>query len=108
MRILGYFCPTDLKQEKMTIERTADAIIVKLPTNIKIEELQRFLNYLRYKEITAKSEATPADADELAKVANKSWWEAIENHKDKIMARVLSIFEWWCHSERSEESGKTT
>lgn len=51
----------------MTIERTADAIIVKLPTNINIEEIQRFLNYLRYKEIVAKSKATQEDVDELAR-----------------------------------------
>jgi hypothetical protein len=35
----------------MTIEHTADAIFIKLPTNINIEEVERFLNYLRYKEI---------------------------------------------------------
>lgn len=75
MRILRYFCPTTKSKVKMTIERTADAIIIKLPTNTNIEEVQRFLNYLRFKEITARSKATQADADELAKSANKSWWE---------------------------------
>lgn len=59
----------------MTIERTADAIIVKLPTNIDIEAIQRFLNYLRYKEIVANSKATQDDVDELARAVNKSWWE---------------------------------
>jgi len=59
----------------MTIERTADAIIVKLPTNINIEEIQRFLNYLRYKEIVARSKATQEDVDKLAREVNKSWWE---------------------------------
>ena len=59
----------------MTIERTADAIIVKLPTNIDIEEIQRFLNYLRYKEVVSKSKATQEDVDELAREVNKSWWE---------------------------------
>ena len=59
----------------MTIERTADAIIIKLPTNINIEEIQRFLNYLRYKEIVAKSKATQEDIDKLAREVNKSWWE---------------------------------
>lgn len=59
----------------MTIERTADGIILKLPSNINIEELQRFLDYLRYKEIIAKSKATQDDIDELAKAVNKSWWE---------------------------------
>jgi uncharacterized protein YdbL (DUF1318 family) len=59
----------------MTIERTADGIIVKLPTNTNIEEIQRFLNYLRYKEIVAKSKATQEDVDKLARAVNKSWWE---------------------------------
>jgi hypothetical protein len=59
----------------MTIERTADGIIVKLPTNTNIEEIQRILNYLRYKEIVAKSKATQEDIDNLAREVNKSWWE---------------------------------
>jgi hypothetical protein len=59
----------------MTIERTTDGIIVKLPTNTNIEEIQRFLNYLRYKEIVAKSKATQEDVDELARAVNKRWWE---------------------------------
>ena len=63
----------------MTVERTADAIIVKLPINVDVEGIQRFLNYLRFKEITAKSKATQADADELAKSVNKSWWEKNKN-----------------------------
>jgi hypothetical protein len=59
----------------MTIERTAEAIIVKLPTNINIEEIQRFLNYLRYKKVVAKSKATQDDIDKLAREVNKRWWE---------------------------------
>jgi hypothetical protein len=59
----------------MTIERTADAIILKLPPNINIEEIQLFLNYLRFKEIVAKSKATQEDVDQLAREVNKSWWE---------------------------------
>jgi hypothetical protein len=33
------------------------------------------LNYLRYKEIVAKSKATQEDVDELARAVNKRWWE---------------------------------
>ena len=58
----------------MTIERTDDAIIVTLAIDTNIDEIQRFLNYLRFKELTAQSQATQADADELAKSVNKSWW----------------------------------
>jgi hypothetical protein len=61
----------------MTIEQTADTIIVRLPmsVNINIEEIQRFLNYLRYKELVAQSRATQEDVDKLAKEVNKAWWE---------------------------------
>ena len=50
----------------MTIERTSDAIILRLPIDVNIDEIQRFLNYLRYKELTSKSKASQNDADELA------------------------------------------
>ena len=66
----------------MIIERTADAIIVRLPTNINIEEIQRFLNYLRYKEIVAKSKATQEDVDQLAHEVNKNWWK---NNKHRFL-----------------------
>ncbi len=66
----------------MTIERTADEIIVRLPSSMDIEEILQFLNYLRYKEITQKSQATQEDADRLSKAANKSWWE---KNKDKYL-----------------------
>jgi hypothetical protein len=59
----------------MTIERTSDAIILRLPIDIDIDEIQRFLNYLRYKELTAKSKASQNDADALALEVNKNWWE---------------------------------
>jgi hypothetical protein len=58
----------------MTIERTANEIIVRIPNNIQIEEIQRFLNYLRFKEIIAESKATQSEIDELASTINKSWW----------------------------------
>ena len=59
----------------MRVERTSEEIIIKLPLSINIEEIQRFLDYLRYKELTTKSIATQEDADELAKSVNKDWWQ---------------------------------
>ncbi len=61
----------------MSIEQTTDAIVVRLPLNVKldIEEVQRFLNYLRYKELVSKSKATQDQIDELAKSVNAGWWE---------------------------------
>jgi len=51
----------------MVIERTKDEVIIRLPAYVDTEGLQRLINLLYYKEATAKSEATQADVDELAK-----------------------------------------
>ena len=58
----------------MVIERTKDEVIIRLPAYVDTEGLQRLVNFLSYKEATAKSEATQADVDELAKEVKKGWW----------------------------------
>jgi hypothetical protein len=63
----------------MTIERTEDAILVKLPLDTDEKDLKRFLNYFRYRELTKNSKATQGDADELAKLVNKSMTEKFLN-----------------------------
>ncbi|GAC1303232.1 MAG: hypothetical protein NVSMB24_08940 [Mucilaginibacter sp.] len=57
----------------MVIERTKDEVIIRLPANVNTEGLQRFINLLAYKEATANSKATQADADKLAKEVKKGW-----------------------------------
>ena len=60
----------------MTIERTDDEIIIRLPADTDPEALQRLLDYLVYREATAKSAATQAAVDELAREVNREWWTA--------------------------------
>ena len=60
----------------MVVERTETEVIIRLPASVGTEELQEFLNYLRYKELTANSAATPAEADALAREAKHGWWAA--------------------------------
>jgi hypothetical protein len=55
----------------MTIERTKDEVIIRLPAYVDTEGLQRLINLLYYKEATAKSQATQADVDELVKAVKK-------------------------------------
>ncbi|RYE18803.1 MAG: hypothetical protein EOP42_30135 [Sphingobacteriaceae bacterium] len=59
----------------MIIERTSDEVIIRLPSYIDTEELQRLVDYLTYKEATAKSEATQTDVDSLAKEVKQGWWK---------------------------------
>jgi len=59
----------------MLIERTDKEVIIRLPSYVDTTGLQRLVDYLSYKEATARSEATQAEIDELAKEVKKGWWD---------------------------------
>lgn len=56
----------------MILERTDKEILIRLPSNVDLSELQSMLDYLRYKELTANSKGKQADADKLAEKVNQS------------------------------------
>ena len=59
----------------MLIERTNNEVIIRLPSYVDTEGLQRLIDYLSYKELLSKSKATQADVDKLAKEVKKGWWK---------------------------------
>jgi len=65
----------------MIIERNNKEVIIRLPASINTDDLQDFIDYTRYKELTSKSKATQKDADDLADKINKDWWT--ENRYEK-------------------------
>ena len=58
----------------MQIERTKKEVIIRLPATVDTEDLQYFLNYARYKELTSKFSVSQSQVDQLADQINKSWW----------------------------------
>lgn len=62
----------------MILERTQDEIVVRLPANVDLTELQNMLDFLRYKELTAQSKANQTDVDEFAASVNKSIWNNVK------------------------------
>jgi hypothetical protein len=58
----------------MLIERTKNEVIIRLPAYVNTEGLQRFIDFLCYKEATAKSQATQEEVDKLAKEVKKDFW----------------------------------
>jgi hypothetical protein len=62
----------------MILERTKSEILVRLPAYVDLTELQNMLDYLQYKELTAKSTAKQSDIDELSKEVNKSIWTKVK------------------------------
>lgn len=58
----------------MLIERTNSEVIIRLPSSVDTEGLQRIVDYLVYKEATSKSKAKQSDVDKLAKDVKNGWW----------------------------------
>ena len=63
----------------MLIERTSSEVIIRLPSYVDTEGLQRLVDYLSYKEATSKSKAKQSDVDKLAKDVKKGWWSKNRN-----------------------------
>jgi hypothetical protein len=60
----------------MRIERENNEIRFSIPDNIiDIDEIQNFIDYVRFKEISIKSKASESDASDLADEINNSWWK---------------------------------
>jgi hypothetical protein len=59
----------------LTVERTAEEIIIRLPADLEVNDIQRMLDYLSYKRAIRKSQATQVEIDDLAKEVKKGWWE---------------------------------
>ena len=58
----------------MIIESKDDEIIIRISSEVNLEDIQRSLDFIRYKEIVSKSKGTQEDADVLAKKINHDWW----------------------------------
>ena len=58
----------------MIVERTDKEVIIRLPLSVNTEDLQDFLNYARYKELTSGFAIEQEEADKLAGEINNSWW----------------------------------
>mgnify|MGYP006904090926 CR=1 FL=1 len=64
----------------MILERTENEILIRMPLNIDVSDLQNLLDYLKYKELIANSKAQQVDADSIAQLAKISM---MKKFKDK-------------------------
>ncbi|MCF8372784.1 MAG: hypothetical protein K9H64_14260 [Bacteroidales bacterium] len=65
----------------MQIERTSDEILIRLPSYVRTDAIERIIDYLSYVEATARSQAKQEEIDSLAKEVKKGWWE---RNKDRF------------------------
>jgi hypothetical protein len=57
----------------MVIQRTKKEVIIRLSPNVDTEDLQKFLNYARYKELTANFKVSQGQVDDLVDQIKKDW-----------------------------------
>ncbi|MCX6206996.1 MAG: hypothetical protein NTZ19_12175 [Bacteroidetes bacterium] len=59
----------------MLIERTNKEVIIRLPSYVNTDGLQSLIDFLTYKEATAKSKATQSKVDKLAIESKTGWYK---------------------------------
>ena len=63
----------------MKVERKNNEILLRFSTGTNSSKIQNILDYLRYEELTSKSEATEKDVDNLTKKAKNGRWKRTKN-----------------------------
>ena len=59
----------------MTIERTKDEIIIRLPSTMNIKMVESIIDYYKLMDNISKNKGKEKDAIKLAREVNKAWWE---------------------------------
>ena len=68
----------------MKIQNGKQEITLTFDKNaLDVKELQRFIDYIKYREISSKSRATEADAEALSEEIKQKWWEQNKHRFEK-------------------------
>ena len=59
----------------MVVERTQSEIIIRIPNTFESDDLQDFLDYISYKELSTDVNIPQAEIDKLASDLNKNFWK---------------------------------
>lgn len=62
----------------MIVERKNNEILVRFSAGTKASKIQSILDYLRFEELTLRSEATEKDVEILTKNSKSDRWEKIK------------------------------
>jgi hypothetical protein len=71
------------------VEITKDYYTIKIPTQVVYENksIKRFIDFLRIKIITSRSQATDDDIKELSNYVNESFWK---ENRDRLLNEIDS------------------
>ena len=63
-----------MKTNSMVIERTKKEVIIRLPGNFNVDDLQDMADWLAFKELARRSKAVQKDVDDLVRKIKKGRW----------------------------------
>jgi hypothetical protein len=63
----------------MVIERTAEEIIIRISSSMNVDDIQQLIDYLTYKQIASKSQATQKGVDLLVANVKQGRWAQRRN-----------------------------
>jgi hypothetical protein len=70
----------------MTVQSVNNQYVIQIDqSSISLNDVQKMLDYLRFKGIVAKSQATDADIEQLSADINQSGWQKIQS---SLLARI--------------------
>ena len=63
----------------MTIERTKDEILIRIPSTMDFKKIEAWIEYFNVMDILSRSKGTDEEALKLAKEVNTKWWAKNRN-----------------------------
>ena len=66
----------------MTVESINNETVIRVPSSIKFNFIQDFIDYLNAISIISKSQANEKEIDDLAEGAQEQWWK---NNKSRFL-----------------------
>jgi hypothetical protein len=71
-----------LNKKEMTVESINNETVIRVPSSIKFNFIQDFIDYLNAISIISKSQANEKEIDDLAEEAQEQWWK---NNKSRFL-----------------------
>ena len=71
----------------MVIERTEKEVLLRLPSNFDPEILQKIIDFIKFKEAIATSQATENEINNLANESKKNWWQKKLQADSKLVSQ---------------------
>lgn len=63
-----------MKTNRMVIERTKKEVIIRLPSNFNVDDLQDMADWLAFKDLARRSKAVQKEVDDFVSKIKKGRW----------------------------------